>query len=165
MFPLFESEAEWGRTASIAKSWQGTPYRHLQATKGRGADCTLFLGACFVEAGYLDRLEYEHYPKDWHLVTEDEFVLESIFRHFQNHLRPGLTIVEFPAQAAKVLRGDVITFATTKKNVSNHAGMVWGDGTMINSIGKHGVSFSKLNSWWMRHSTRLFRLCHAWGGA
>ena len=40
----FDNEAAWEAFRAEAESWLGTPYRHLQRCKGRGADCTLFVG-------------------------------------------------------------------------------------------------------------------------
>ena len=39
----FDNEAAWEAFRAEAESWLGTPYRHLQRCKGRGADCTLSL--------------------------------------------------------------------------------------------------------------------------
>lgn len=65
----FDNEAAWEAFRAEAESWLGTPYRHLQRCKGRGADCTLFVGQALLDAGLLTRLEYDYYPRDWHEHT------------------------------------------------------------------------------------------------
>ena len=47
----FDNEAAWEAFRAEAESWLGTPYRHLQRCKGRGADCTLFVGQALLDAG------------------------------------------------------------------------------------------------------------------
>ena len=54
----FDNEAAWEAFRAEAESWLGTPYRHLQRCKGRGADCTLFVGQALLDAGLLTHLEY-----------------------------------------------------------------------------------------------------------
>ena len=80
----FGNEAAWEAFRAEAESWIGTPYRHLQRCKGRGADCTLFVGQALVDAGLLTRLEYGYYPRDWHEHTRDEYVLEASHRHMRD---------------------------------------------------------------------------------
>ena len=48
----FDNEAAWEAFRAEAESWLGTPYRHLQRCKGRGADCTLFVGQALLD-GFL----------------------------------------------------------------------------------------------------------------
>lgn len=86
----FDNEAAWEAFRAEAESWLGTPYRHLQRCRGRGADCTLFVGQALLDAGLLTRLEYDYYPRDWHEHTRDEYVLEASHRHMRDYLRPGL---------------------------------------------------------------------------
>ena len=52
----FDNEAAWEAFRAEAESWLGTPYRHLQRCKGRGADCTLFVGQALLDAGLLTHL-------------------------------------------------------------------------------------------------------------
>lgn len=42
------------------------PYRHLQRCKGRGADCTLFVGQALLDARLLTVWVRLRYPIDWH---------------------------------------------------------------------------------------------------
>ena len=86
----FDNEAAWEAFRAEAESWLGTPYRHLQRCKGRGADCTLFVGQALLDAGLLTRLEYDYYPRDWHEHTRDEYVLEASHRHMRDYSASGV---------------------------------------------------------------------------
>lgn len=158
MTPIFQNESAWERFAAIAMSWRGTPYRHLQAAKGYGADCTLFVGSCLVEAGYLERLQYDDYPRDWHLHTDQEFVLESALRHFREHMSTGYVVEQLPSDT-ELLRGDMIAFRMPKSRATNHAGLIWDDGRLLNAHSKRGVSFLNLGDAMMRRATHVFRFC------
>lgn len=160
---IFENEREWTLFQDIARSWLGTPYRHLQAAKGRGADCTLFVGSCLVEAGYMTKLAYDYYPRDWHIHTDHEFVLESAHRHFRENMTPGYTVARLAPDQTDIQRGDMIAFQTPGSNVTNHAGLAWDDGTMINSMNSRGVCFIPLTDAWRRRATTIFRFVY--GGA
>ena len=91
--------------------------------KGRGADCTLFVGQALLDAGLLTRLEYDYYPRDWHEHTRDEYVLEASHRHMRDYLRPGLEMASLPV-GPPLLRGDWLAFSTTERRVTNHVA-VW----------------------------------------
>ena len=164
----FSNEAAWEAFRAEAESWIGTPYRHLQRCKGRGADCTLFVGQALLDAGLLTRLEYGYYPRDWHEHTRDEYVLEASHRHMRDCLRPGLGMVSLPVDAP-LLRGDWLAFSTTERRVTNHCGLAWpcsgGGFQMLHAINGRGVSFTPLGNWWLRRMTRHFRIVAAEPGA
>ncbi|WP_294622704.1 hypothetical protein [uncultured Bilophila sp.] len=157
----FDDDTAWEAFRREAESWLGTPYRHLQRCKGRGADCTLFIGQALLDAGILTRLEYDYYPRDWHEHTGDEYVLEASHRHMRDHLRPGLRMVSL-APGASLIRGDWLAFSTTERGVTNHCGLVWpcGEGgfRMLHAINGRGVCFARLGDWWLRRLTRHFRI-------
>lgn len=140
MIPLFSDDAQWARFSKIALSWMGTPYRHLQVAKGElgGADCTLFIGSAMVEAGYLTRLDYDYYPRDWHIHSEEEIVLESMHRHFPGLLASGLGCV-FGGPETELMRGDMVAYRTPRSKRVNHTAIAWGDGRVLNAIQKRGV--------------------------
>lgn len=153
----FDNEAAWEAFRAEAESWLGTPYRHLQRCRGRGADCTLFVGQALLDAGLLTRLEYDYYPRDWHEHTRDEYVLEASHRHMRDYLRPGLEMASLPV-GTPLLRGDWLAFSTTERRVTNHCGLVWpcadGGFQMLHAINDRGVSFTPLGNWWLRRMTR-----------
>ena len=152
----FDNEAAWEAFRAEAESWLGTPYRHLQRCRGRGADCTLFVGQALLDAGLLTRLEYDYYPRDWHEHTRDEYVLEASHRHMRDYLRPGLEMASLPV-GTPLLRGDWLAFSTTERRVTNHCGLVWpcadGGFQMLHAINDRGVSFTPLGNWWLRRMT------------
>ena len=162
MKPIFDDEQTWQAFRNEAESWLGTPYRHLQRCKGRGADCTLFVGQALLDAGLLVRLEYDYYPRDWHEHTREEFVLEASYRHMHEHMRPGLRMRDLP-EGTPFLRGDWLAFSTTRQGVTNHCGLVWPDENgeplrMLHAINDRGVSFTPLGRWWTSRLTRHFRI-------
>jgi cell wall-associated NlpC family hydrolase len=156
MTPYFLDDKKWTDFREIVEGWIGTPYKHLGMVRGREADCTLFVGACMVEAGLLMRVEYDYYPRDWHVHTCQEVVLEGFERHFRKHLASGVA-VEKLAVESEIMRGDVCVFTTTKKGVSNHAGIALGDGSFINAINCRGVCRLSLRRW-MPKMTTLYRV-------
>lgn len=158
MVPYFEDDRAWERFLRIIDSWEGTPYKHLGMTKGREADCTLFIGGCLIEAGILLRVEHDYYPRDWHVHTSQELILESFERHFRNHLAHGFTIAEVDAHAEGLYRGDVLVFSTVKTLVSNHAGIFLGDGRFANAINGRGFCYLKLRQGWIDQMTHSFRI-------
>ena len=158
----FDDPHAWETFRAEAESWLGTPYRHLQRCKGRGADCTLFIGQTLLDVGVLTRLEYGYYPRDWHEHTDEEYVLEASRLHIRDHLRDGLRIISLPPETP-LLRGDWLAFSTTERRVTNHCGLVWPEAEregyrMLHAINGRGVSFAPLGGWWLRRLTRHFRI-------
>lgn len=161
MKPLFQDDARWQAMERELLSWLGTPYRHLQRTKGRGADCTLFVAQAMVNAGYLLSVEYDYYPKDWHIHTQEEFVLKSLERHIKNNLPGWIHAIDLN-NGDQLMRGDLIMYSTTKQGVTNHCAIVLDefDGRCqmtIHSINRRGVSRFPLGRTWKRKQRGGFR--------
>jgi cell wall-associated NlpC family hydrolase len=154
MIPVFLNDAAWAAMKQIAESWLGTPYRHMQVNKGRGADCTLFLAACLREAGYLTKIEYGYYPRDWHQHTTQEIVMEGFMRHTRGALAPGLAMVE----ADGSLRGDLMLLAATGTGVSHHTVMRWEDDRVIHAHGPRGVHLAPFGARFLEAVTSRWRL-------
>ncbi len=161
MQPAFLNNDLREKYLKILESWRGTPYRHLTVKKGRGADCTLLVGASLVELGILKKIEYEHYPRGWHTSTSKEWVLESFYHHIKNHLRKkyGLLWRHEKVSEDDFIFGDVITFATTRMKVSNHCG-IWLDErkAFFNSIGRRGCCILTYGSYWDLRQTGVLRV-------
>ena len=157
MTPYFLNDEVWNKFMPIVESWLETPYRHLTMVKGRGADCTLFIGACWQEAGILTEVTYDYYPRDWHYHTTDELVLDGLYRHFSEHAAPGFKVERLPKRT-KFLRGDMLSFATTAVKVSNHASIYLANGYMVHSINRRGVSYFPFGGYWERKVTAVFRI-------
>jgi cell wall-associated NlpC family hydrolase len=76
-------DAERAAVVEAARSWLGTPYRHMGRVKGAagGVDCATLLAEVFYEAGVTDRIDIEHYPRDWHLHRSDERYRDFVERY------------------------------------------------------------------------------------
>lgn len=158
MIPYFENEAAWARTRAELLSWKGTPYKHITRVKGRGADCTLFVGDVWETVGILRELSYHYYPKEWYKNAKDERILENLYRHFQDHAAPGITIERLaPKLDRPLLRGDMLTFSIFSK-VSNHAGVYLGDEEIIHASPKKGVVAVPLSHFLRPKLTNIFRI-------
>lgn len=158
---LFEDDSKWERFKTELFSWESTPYRHMQHVKGRGADCTLFIAQAMVNVGFLNKVEYDYYPRDWHIHTKKEFVLEALEKHIKSNLPPNIGAIDLTNQDA-LIRGDLIMYSTTKKNVTNHCAIVLDefDGRCqitIHSIQGRGVSTFPLGRTWKRKQRGGFR--------
>lgn len=161
MKPLFSDDEKWFVFKRELLSWLKTPYRHLQNTKGRGADCTLFVAQAMVNVGFLLKVDYDYYSRDWHVHTKEEFVLKSLEFHIKNNLPPGIGAIDLTNED-ELMRGDLVIFSTTKQNVSNHCGIIMDefDGRclkIIHSINRRGVSFFPLGRTWKRKQRGGFR--------
>lgn len=160
MIPYFLDDDAWSKYDAILRSWIGTPFRHLWNAKGRGVDCTLFLGSCLLEYGILNALEHDYYSRDWHIHTKEEKVMEGFYRHIKNNMVPGFTMVQIPVDSG-YMRGDILGFTTTQTGVTNHCGVIM-DGFqkrhMINSINRRGVCIIPVVSWWAKRIKNVFRV-------
>ena len=162
---LFKDEEIWKTYLKELRSWMGTPYRHLQGVKGRGADCTLFIAHAMKNVGLLTDVKHEYYPKDWNIHTREEVVLEGAFRHFRENLPPGLTVDRFEENARdgfKLYRGDLITFKTNGSQCINHASVVLDDfdgrcQMSIQAINTRVVDYFPLGKFWLKRQRGGFR--------
>ena len=156
MRPLFSNNAVWAAYEAILISWLGTPYRHMQRCKGRGADCTLFFAACLEEAGILTRVDYGYYPRDWHIHTYEELVLTSIHANMDRHTKPGLRLVEMGLNTP-LMRGDIVCFKISHTGVTNHAGVMLAPGEFIHAGNFCGVTRQFLDDRYQGRLSTFFR--------
>lgn len=164
--PYFKDEDKWQVYRDEVLSWVGTPYRHLKMVKGRGADCTLFIGAVFKAIGILTDIKYDYYPRDWHIHKPSEFVIEQLHRHFREFSVPGIDIIKIGTRENEdFLRGDVLCFSLSTTGVTNHATIWFGyfsetreRNQMFNSINDRGVCRLTYGSWWRPKLTTIFRV-------
>jgi cell wall-associated NlpC family hydrolase len=154
--PYFYDDNNWRRCIMELSTWNGTPYRHMWNKKGRGADCTLFLATVLQEIGVLKNISYDYYPKDWHIHTNTELIRNKIASHLKSNSVDGIEMVE-SINKDFFVRGDLISFSTTKKNLTNHVAMWIGNNRMYNSINNRGVCKIKYGSWWMKRFKSLLR--------
>lgn len=156
--PYFIMDEVWEKFLEVIDSWMGTPYKHLTMVKGRGADCTLFIAACWKEFQILNKVTYDYYPRDWHIHSTDELVLNGLYRHFSDHCHEGFSIARFLPKEEVKMRGDMLVFATTKTGVSNHASIYLGGKMMAHSINGRGCSKFPFGGFWDRKITTIFRI-------
>lgn len=160
LIPYFCVEDNWKPFKEELLSWIGTPYRHFQKAKGYGADCTMFIGSCFVNVGILGGLDYEYYSKDWHLHTDNPIVEDAIHNNFNKNVKiPNLSFKKIFNNHNDFVRGDFILIATVKNSLSNHCAIMLDDGDkMIHSINHAGVEITHYVKWWKRHTRYKIRL-------
>ena len=156
--PYFCVNSRWEEFSQELESWLGTPYRHYQKTKGYGADCTMFVAACYQKQGILKGIDYEYYSKDWHLHTDNPIVEDGITLNFDKNAGDGLRFLRvFPSE--HWVRGDLLLFWTVKPTLTNHCAVLWPDGEkMIHSINHAGVEFTQYFRWWKRHTRYILRI-------
>ena len=161
MRPYFENNNNWNKLLIEFEEWKGTPYRHLTRVKGRGADCTLFIGSMYLGLGILTDINYEYYPRDWHKHTKEEKVLQAILKHYKDHCASGISIERIQGNTIDLVqRGDMLTFnnPTQGITVSHHAGIYKEQDWLINSIENRGVCEMQLGSFWRKRITNIFRI-------
>jgi cell wall-associated NlpC family hydrolase len=157
MVPAFEDNSMWKRLLEVTDSWMGTPYKHLQMVKGRGADCALFVAAVWKELGILTDVVYDYYPRDWHIHTKEELVLEGLYRHFAENCHNGFAVNKLLPTDEKI-RGDLLGFSTTSRGVSNHGAIYIGEKIMVHSAPNRGVSKFPYGGYWERRITTILRI-------
>ena len=159
--PYFCDDNNWNVFRNELESWKGTPYRHFQKAKGYGADCTMFLGACFVNVGVLSDLSYEYYSKDWHLNSNTEIVERWIYENICNNVTDkSLKFKKLLIVKDDFIRGDFLLISTSPTGVANHCAVIVdkNNSKMIHSINNRGVCEAHYNSWWKRHTKYKMRL-------
>ena len=159
--PYYLDNVAWSQMRKIMSSWLGTPYRHCTMVKGRGADCTLFIGACWLEHGVLKDVTWDYYSKDWHIHTQEEKVMDGLYEHFCHHANDGFMVLRL-GKDAPLIRGDLIAFALAKTGVSNHAAVYLGPTEqgklMLHAVQSKGVSTFPLAGYFERHKSSIFRI-------
>lgn len=160
--PLFKDDEIWKVYEKELISWIGTPYRHLQGVKGRGADCTLFIAHAMKNAGFLTKVEHDYYSKDWNIHTNEEVVLDGAFRHFRENTAPGIIVKRFLDNDLSKLRGDMLVFKTGRSKCINHCSVVMDkfDGRCqlsLQAINHRKVDYFPLGRFWLKRQRGGFR--------
>jgi len=158
--PYFCNNDRWQEFKEELLSWVGTPYAHMQRAKGYGADCTMFVGQCYVNIGILSKLTYGYYSRDWHEHTDNPIVEDSIRKNFnENLINKSLSFKKVLYTENDFVRGDFILIATVKQSLSNHCSIMLDEGNkMIHSINHAGVEVTHYVKWWKRHTRYKIRL-------
>lgn len=164
MTPYFSNIENWTRCKAVIDSWLGTPYRHLWMKKGRGADCSLFIGAILVELGIVKKVEHEFYPQDWFAHTPFEFVKDSFSHNIINQMVEGFDVQAILPDTLEMgiplMRGDITCFSTVPTtNVTNHAGIMMDPpSSFVHSVIGRGVSFMSWGNFWFDKTTVIYRV-------
>lgn len=154
----FEEDECWAPVKEELISWEDTPYRHLQAVKGRAADCSLFLFKVLEKFHLAGPWKAPDLQNDWWLHSDKEILIEcwrdclaatAPYNHWWYSLDPTVE---------KIFRGDLLIF-NVGLNVSTHAAIFIGP-TLIHSLNRasSGVFQSTYGSWWKRRITKMWRL-------
>jgi cell wall-associated NlpC family hydrolase len=142
------------------RSWEKTPYRHLGNYKGRGADCTLFIAQALANIGVLTRLDYEYYPRDWHVHGSEEFVKNSYTNNAKN-LIPGVFYEEHTE--LDPLFGDIVLISLVRTGLVHHVGVILDNNQFIHCTPHRGVMISYFQSHWRSKTKGFVRICHGRG--
>jgi cell wall-associated NlpC family hydrolase len=154
---LFMDDKIWNRYKAELLSWIGTPYRHMCGVKGRGVDCSKFIGVSLINVGLLNGFDHEYYPPDWFLHIDKELILDYVERN-RKFLKDGIDFVALTAEEKK-MRGDYLGFAyNSPKGLVNHVGIMLDDGTFIHSAIGRGVCISQFTDFWQRHLKIILRV-------
>lgn len=156
--PYFCDNDKWFELREEMESWIGTPYRHYQRAKGYGADCTMFIAACYLKIGLLKEISYDYYSRDWHTHTDNPIVENNISYNFNKFAKDGVVFKKIFLTSGDFVRGDLVLFWTSKPSLSNHCSILFEDGRkMIHSINHVGVEFTEYFKWWKRHTRYVLR--------
>ena len=158
MKKYFQDDYNYKQFERVVRSWIGTPYRHLTLVKGRGADCALFVGGVMKGCSLIKDVVYDYYPRDWHIHTKKEYVLEGIHRHINEYAVEGISLERYEPDEVKYFRGDIFTFSMRNNVISNHAAFYMEGGTLIHSINKMGVHEVTMPNFFRDHMTNIFRI-------
>ena len=64
-----------------AKTWLGTPWRHMADKKGAGVDCAQFVRQVLLTVGIVDEIpDGKPYPSQWALHHDEERILSMVQR-------------------------------------------------------------------------------------
>jgi cell wall-associated NlpC family hydrolase len=160
---IFEDEVLWQQYKEELFSWEGTPYRHLEAVKGRGADCTLYIVQALVNIGIFNQMEFDFYSDNWYLQSSGDLILDSFRKYSLKNLHKDYKLIEYSfcdIVEKEFERGDVLTFSFMPNKRSTHHASVWlaENRQMINSINRQGVKKMPFGNWWEKRRTFLFRI-------
>lgn len=155
MRPYFTDLDAWAAAIASLEAWLGTPYRHMTAVRGRGADCTLFIGAWLMELGILTRVQHGYYAKDWYDHAADDILVDALYRHFAESCWPGFALA---AASMPLQVGDILGFSTRRPGITNHVGILVEPSVMIHSVEGRGVSRYQFGDCWKRRLRHAFRV-------
>lgn len=153
----FENDINYKRFENVVNSWIDTPYRHLAMARGRGADCILFVVAILIHCQLIKKINYDYYPKDWHLHTKENYVMQMFIDNVQKSSREDILFKKYNPKNIKLHRGDILVFSMRKNEINNHAGLYMEDNYMANCLEGVGVHSVELMDFFQERLTTVFR--------
>lgn len=131
----------------VARSWIGTPYKHMYRVKGAGCDCIGLIVGVHNEL-YTTQIEsLPIYTPWWAEETGQDLIAESMRNH--NH---G---VEIGLGDANV--GDVFIMRMKDRGPAKHCGFFSYNNRIIHSYSGHNVIETDLPDSWRRRIKYVFR--------
>lgn len=157
MKPYFENQETWNIFQNELLDWMGTPYHHLWNYKGRGADCTLYVGSVLLNIGVFTKLDYGEYPRDWHVHENPSLVTESWLANACN-VPENLKMDIIENCPDVYMQGDIFLLSLVPSGVIHHCGVCIDNNTMIHCMNPRGVHKSPFRGWWKRHVKKTIRI-------
>jgi len=135
---VIEEAVERAAVVAEARTWLRTPYHHKARLKGVGVDCAYFLAEVYhAVLPRIPRLDFGHYPPDWHLHRSEEVYLSWLDRYatltygtpqpgdvvvfrFGRCFSHGVIVVEWPEVIHAYLRIGCILGDATKEPLVGH---------------------------------------------
>lgn len=162
MKPAFENTELWEAFREELLSWKGTPYRHLQRTKGRGADCTLYLADVLFKVGiFKSKVKTKFYPKNWYLNSNSDVVIENMKNNFNYNTAKGYVWVKYES-TEEFVEGDILLFSIRPSiNFVHHTSVYVGVGKMFHGMDRRAFDLVEVTDQWKRFCKGFYRLCES----
>jgi cell wall-associated NlpC family hydrolase len=141
-----------------ALSWEGTPYHYRACMKGRGADCTSFVGGVFKNLNLISHYEVKYFPYDWWLHIHEQELIKYILEH-KKHLREDLDLRLVDLNSEDLLVGDILTMSMvfSARDIANHTALYLGDNTIIHAITDDKIRISYLYDYFKKRIIGVVR--------
>ena len=110
-----------------ARKWRGKKWIHGQCVEGQGADCIQFITFLAKKFDWIPQTySIGKYSRDWAIHNEKSLMKEKIKEYADQ------------VDLETILIGDVLLFSCGSS--AGHAGIYIGDGLMVHSTLRHGIS-------------------------
>ena len=156
METLFTNDRMWFSLQKEVLEWIQTPYAHLQAIKGKGADCGLFIAKSLENIGILNRPKYDYFPRFALRKLNKNVLIENICLTIEKFFCNGYSMQQ--VFDSDFVRGDLLTF-NLRSRVPNHMALYFGNDLLIHSIDRRGVEvipFKDIYKKRLKHKYRIY---------
>ena len=157
MTPYFKDESHWQHFLPELRSWIGTPYHNMGRTKGRAADCTLFIGQAMVNCGLLPEVKEKYTSRDWYRHGTENIVMDSV-HEYQSKLSGNISVLEIPGTPEIPLQGDCFLIALAKTDNPHHCAVYLGKNKIIHCSPSQGVGITWFKGFYMSKTKMTIRL-------